>query len=59
MTLQSSYVIEVGGKAVGLVVRELSGFRFFGSDRRYAAFERQVSHYSDRGVTPLPHVYLW
>ena len=42
MTQAQSFVIEVGGKAVGLVVQEQTGFRFFGSDERYATFERRV-----------------
>ncbi len=37
--MASSFVIEAGGAAIGIVVRHRRGFRFYVSDRSFAALE--------------------
>lgn len=45
------FVIETGGRVVGLVVEEKAGFRFYAAKRRYAGFEgmlyRSAAHAED------------
>jgi hypothetical protein len=42
MTEGSGYVIELGGEAAGLVVKEGNRFRFYASSKNYAALERAL-----------------
>ena len=37
--MASAHIIEVGGRAAGIVIREHSGFRFFASERAFQALE--------------------
>jgi hypothetical protein len=38
------YVIELGGDAAGLVVKEKSRFRFFAAEKRFASLDRRLYH---------------
>ncbi len=42
MTEGTGYVIELGGEAAGLVVKEGNRFRFYASAKSYAALERNL-----------------
>lgn len=42
MTEGSSYVIELGGEAAGLVVKDGNRFRFYASSKSYADLERNL-----------------
>jgi hypothetical protein len=37
--MASAHIIEVGGRAAGIVIREHGGFRFFASERAFQALE--------------------
>ena len=39
MSVSDSFMIEVNGAGVGIVVRHRRGFRFYASDRNFAALE--------------------
>jgi len=40
--MSEAYVIEIEDRAVGVVVREAGGYRFFASRARFAALENKV-----------------
>jgi hypothetical protein len=42
MTEASGYVIELGGEAAGLVVKDGKGFRFYASCKTFASLERTL-----------------
>ncbi len=42
MTNGSGFVIELGGRAAGLVVRDGHRFRFYAADKTFAGLERAV-----------------
>ena len=40
--MSDTYIIEVGSKAAGIVVRDRDGYRFFAASHRFNALEGQV-----------------
>jgi len=42
MEMSDSYIIEVGSKTAGIVVRNPDGYRFFGATHRFNALEGQL-----------------
>ncbi len=40
--MSDTYIIEVGSKAAGIVVRDPDGYRFFAASHRFNALEGQV-----------------
>ena len=59
MTQLLRYVIEFGGTTAGLVVQDRKHYRFFASDRRYAALERGLfrsPHHAEQSCKRLSAV---
>jgi hypothetical protein len=40
--MSDNYIIEVGSRAAGIVVRNPDGYRFFAADHRFSALEGQL-----------------
>jgi hypothetical protein len=40
--MSDNYIIEVGSRAAGIVVRNPDGYRFFAADHRFNALEGQL-----------------
>jgi hypothetical protein len=40
--MSDTYIIEIGSKAAGIVVRYLDGYRFFAASHRFNALEGQL-----------------